>query len=171
MALSHHAPRKLRAIGFPSGTLFWLTLATEANSLARYSKRTVQLRRAAPHYHSQVSGSFNSLSGVLFNFPSRYSYAIGLPTCLGLEVDVPHIRASYPRDTTLEHVTSFSSTATGLSPSMALLSRRLRVDERRVKDGPKSTCPDHFWQDSDCPLPLSVALTHGIPIGFSSSRY
>lgn len=44
----------------------------------------------------------NSRSGVLFNVPSRYLYAIGLETYLGLEVDAPRIPAPFPRSSTLE---------------------------------------------------------------------
>ena len=44
----------------------------------------------------------NSRSGVLFNFPSRYLYSIGLETYLGLEVDAPRIPAPFPRDGTLD---------------------------------------------------------------------
>ena len=38
--------------------------------------------------------------GVLFNFPSRYLFAIGLKTYLVLEINVPYIHASFPGDTT-----------------------------------------------------------------------
>lgn len=51
MALSYHAPRKLRAFGFPASTLKKITLATKIHSLARYSKRTLELRRALAHYN------------------------------------------------------------------------------------------------------------------------
>ncbi len=44
----------------------------------------------------------NSRSGVLFNVPSRYLYAIGLETYLGLEVDAPRIPAPFPRSSTLD---------------------------------------------------------------------
>jgi len=50
-ALSHLAPRKLRALGFPSGTSFRFTLATHIHSLARYSKRTTQPLRAVSIYN------------------------------------------------------------------------------------------------------------------------
>ena len=49
-----------------------ITLATQINSLARYSKRTVEHLNALPIYGYQVSGSFRFLSQVLFNFPSLY---------------------------------------------------------------------------------------------------
>ena len=78
-ALSYATPRKLRVYCFRSGFSFLkINLATKVNSLARYSKRTMQHLDAASHYHYQISGSFDSLVRVLFNFPSRYSYAIGL---------------------------------------------------------------------------------------------
>ena len=89
-------------VGFPTGTLLKVTLATYVNSLARYSKRTVELLRALPPYSYQVSGSFNSLLRVLFNFPSLYSYTIGLYTYLGLEVDASHIHTQYPVCVTLD---------------------------------------------------------------------
>ena len=50
-ALSYLAPRKLRANCFRCGcSNFRIILATEIHSLARYSKRTAQLRRAVPHH-------------------------------------------------------------------------------------------------------------------------
>jgi len=43
-----------------------------------------------------VSGSFHSLFKVLFNFPSRYLFAIGLPPVFSLRWDLPPIRAAFP---------------------------------------------------------------------------
>ena len=91
-----------------------ITLATHINSLARYSKRTIQHRNAVSHYNHLVSESFNSLLGVLFNFPSLYSYAIGLDEYLGLDVNVTHIPARYPTNSTLDPVKSFEISLTGL---------------------------------------------------------
>jgi hypothetical protein len=70
---------------------FDFRLATQLQSLARYSKRTIELLRALSHYSYQVSDSFNSRFGVLFNFPSLYSYAIGLKVYLRLEIDASRI--------------------------------------------------------------------------------
>ncbi len=70
-----------------------IILATIINSLARYSKRTLQLRKAVAFYAYQVSGSLHSLLRVLCNVPSRYSFAIGLSEYLGLEVDASQIPA------------------------------------------------------------------------------
>ena len=73
-----------------------VNLATQAYSLARYSKRTLEHRSALARCRCQISGSFNSLLWVLFNFPSRYFSSIGLKTYLGLEVDASQVPAQYP---------------------------------------------------------------------------
>jgi hypothetical protein len=65
-------------VAFARHPSFRVMLATQVNSLARYSKRTTEHLSALPFHNYQVSGSFNSLSRVLFNFPSRYYYSIGL---------------------------------------------------------------------------------------------
>ena len=109
MALSHHISRKLQNIGFPMGTpCKRITLATQINSLARYSKRTVQHLNAVPYYNYLVSESFRSLLRVLFNFPSLYSYAIGLGEYLRLDVNVTRIPARYPTNSTHDTITSTS---------------------------------------------------------------
>ena len=70
-----------------------IILATQINSLSRYSKRTIQLLGAVSYYIHQVSGSFNSRLRVLFNFPSWYYFAIGLNEYLRLDVDATQILA------------------------------------------------------------------------------
>lgn len=45
---------------------------------------------------------FHTPIGVLFSFPSRYFYTIGLETYLELEVDASHIQTRYPTDPTQE---------------------------------------------------------------------
>ena len=61
--------------------------------------------------------SFNSLLRVLFNIPSRYSFAIGLKTYLVLGLSAPHIHASFPGDTTQDTSKTIFLSFTGLSPS------------------------------------------------------
>ena len=52
LALSYHIPRKLRIFGFPmTPPCKRFSLATQMNSLARYSKRTVQHLSAVPYYN------------------------------------------------------------------------------------------------------------------------
>lgn len=45
---------------------------------------------------------FHTPTGVLFSFPSRYFYTIGLETYLELGVDASHIQTRYPTDPTQE---------------------------------------------------------------------
>ena len=87
-------------VAFASVSFCQVNLATQMQSLARYSKRTTQTRKSVPFYIYKVSGSFNSLLWVLFNFPSRYSYAIGLETYLRLEVSASQFPAPYPGNST-----------------------------------------------------------------------
>ena len=70
-----------------------------------YNVTTASFRRihslnAVSGYHYLVSGSFHPPIGVLFSFPSRYFYAIGLKMYLELGVDASHIQAQYPMDPT-----------------------------------------------------------------------
>ena len=58
--------------------LFWINLAIKKNSPAHFSKRMIQLLKAVSYYNLLFSGSFDSRLRVLFSFPSRYLYAIGL---------------------------------------------------------------------------------------------
>jgi hypothetical protein len=112
-------------VAFATGASLRVTLATKIYSPARYSQRTTEPLRALSFYIYYVSGSFNSLLRVLFNFPSRYSCTIGLLTYLELGVDAPRIPTSYPRDGTLELSTSFLDFPTRLSLSLVCLSRQV----------------------------------------------
>lgn len=72
-----------------------------------YSVTTISFRElhsfhAVSGCHYLVSGSFHPPIGVLFSFPSRYFYAIGLEVYLELGVDASHIQAQYPMDPTQE---------------------------------------------------------------------
>ena len=60
--------------------------------------------RATSGHHYLVSGTFHPPIGVLFSFPSRYFYSIGLETYLELGVDASQIHTRYPTDTTREHL-------------------------------------------------------------------
>ena len=105
-------------------------------------------------------------------FPRGTGFSIGLTTYLGLEVVVPQFHTPFPRRTIQDTSTSYLFLTTGLSPSLALRSRRLYLKRRGLKKGP--TTP-HFQylsaQDSVCPLLFSVALTNSISIDFFSCGY
>ena len=156
MALSHHPPRCLRGYWFPFGCSGErITLATAMHSLARYSKRTAELRRALPYCDCSVSDAFQSRLRVLFDIPSRYCFTIGLSTYLGLEVDASQIRTSYPRGTTRELRHILLHSPTGLSPSGAALSSALRICNIGLKDAShNTTSPLHYC--SGFSLPYAV---------------
>ncbi len=123
-------------VAFASASSCRVNLATQVHSLARYSKRTTQTLRSVPFHIYKISGSFDSLSWVLFNFPSRYLYAIGLETYLRLEVSGSQFPAPYPGSSTQDTSTSCLVIATGLSPCFAARSSALRVSKRGLKGGP-----------------------------------
>ncbi len=95
-------------------------------------------------------------------------YAIGLKSYLRLEAVVPQVRTPFPRSTTQDPSQAVRSSSTGLSPSLAPHSRGVLVDRRGFKGSPTTphllalSRPDSVYR-----LPLSVALTYGIPFGFS----
>lgn len=80
---------------------------------------------AASSYLYYVSDLFKVFLELLFNFPSRYYYTIGLVIYLDLEFSAPHIHASFPRDTTQEIPIVLTVLTTGLSPFLVKLSRML----------------------------------------------
>ena len=123
-------------VAFAMASSFRVNLATQMHSLARYSKRTTQIRRSVPFDVYEVSGSFDSLSKVLFNFPSRYLYAIGLETYLWLEVSTSQLPAPFPGSSTQDTSTACLVIATGLSPCFAARSSALCVSKRGLKGGP-----------------------------------
>ena len=137
MALSHHAPRKLRAFGFPS--------AARLHRLASPRKYTpwhvIQNGRCTTEAaHLSLTRRFHALLTLreeFFSaFPRGTSFAIGLTTYLGLEVVVPQIHTPYPRRAIQEPSTSSQSSITGLSPSMAPRSSGLEFERVGLKEGP-----------------------------------
>ena len=85
---------------------------------------------------------FHSPPGVLFTFPSRYSCTIGHRGVFRLGGWSPRLRAGFhvtraTRDTTRGRTRA----VTGLSPSLAGLSRPLRLTSQRPSVGPTTPCP------------------------------
>ena len=157
---------------FASASSCRVNLATQMHSLARYSKRTTQTRMSVPFHVYKVSGSFYSLSRVLFNLPSRYWYAIGLETYVRLEVSASQLPAPYPgsstQDTHAHSLLSYRYGAITLFRSTFQCTLRFQARPKR-----RSVTP-HFRQlslpDSVCRLRFSLAVTHRISIDFFSSR-
>ena len=162
-------------------------LAKQAHSLARFSKRTTEHRLPVLPTGGSHLGRFvrdlvcpvapsppdfkpycTSLLGVLFSVRSRYLSAIGLETCLVFAVDARDIHGGYPTPDTPELTHVILACVTGLSPCIALCSKRLHTGVPTMKVSPNTTLPVRasVWTGS-----LSLAVTHDIPFGFSSCRY
>jgi hypothetical protein len=111
--------------------LYLLTLPHRSNSPAHSSIGTPSpvLRRALTACRPTVSGLFHSPSGVLFTFPSRYLYAIGRQGYLALEGGPPGFPPDFTCPAVLTNVSRVQHLSpTGLSPTMAVPSRSLRLE-------------------------------------------
>ena len=105
---------------------------------------------------------------MLFSVRSRYLFTIGLGEYLVLAVDAGHSHEEFPIPATLELTHAVLDCITGLSPCIALRFRRLQTDFRAMRVSPNTTFP---VKDSVWTVPLSLAVTNGVPFGFSSCRY
>ena len=89
-----------------------------------------------------------------------------------LEVDASQIPASIPRSSTQDTCRPFFSFPTGLSPSIAYLSRQVQVMKLRLRAG--LTTPHLFYvstKHSVCILLFFLADNNSISIDFSSCGY
>ena len=105
-----------------------LKLARKINSLTHYTKGTRSPHKEAPTAcrHS-VSGTVSlPLSGCFSPFPHGTCSLSVIEEYLGLEGGPPMFRQGFTCPALLEDARSF--TRTGLSPTMARLSRRFRFD-------------------------------------------
>ena len=135
-------------------------LATQAHSLARFSKRTTEHRLPEVPTADSRPGRFprdlscpvarsppdfrpycTSLLRVLCSVRSRYLFAIGLGECLALAVDACHLRKGFPTLATPELTHTVPTAVTGLSPCLALRSRRLHGGSRALIVSPHTTLP------------------------------
>ncbi len=78
---------------------------------------------------------------MLFSVRSRYLFAIGLEECLVFAVDARDIHEGFPTPATLELTHTVVVCVTGLSPCIALRSRRLHADVPVLKVSPNTTLP------------------------------
>eukprot|EP00793_Prasinoderma_coloniale_P006261 PRCOL_00001091-RA len=105
-----------------------------------------------------ISSTFNSLFKVLFIFPSRYLFAIGLsPGCIPKQPDSTEATCAAIRPL-----------RTGLSPSLASRSRELRSSARKETPLDYNSILEQY-RFSAWALPGSLAVTRGILVSFSSS--
>jgi hypothetical protein len=174
----HHAPRKLRAIGFPT--------APGVDPLALPTPRTpwpnFQIGRtdAAPRFWRIVA--FTPVQSVtrwfhVFAPPVRGTFQLSLTLLLCYRfLGVFRVRGSCPRYSggisnppysLLRHHPRL--TATGLSPSTVPRSRGLHIPTVGWTRAPHLHALSRT--DSACPVPSSIAFTNGISIDFFSSAY
>jgi hypothetical protein len=114
-----------------------------------------------------VSGAFHPPSGVLFSFPSPYYCAIGLEAYLALEVSVSRLSAPKPGYGTLGlRLNSFWFASTGLSPSMAGLSRPLRLCQGGGSQAHNPTSPTSFLTGFGLDFSLFARCYWGNPFWF-----
>ncbi len=101
-------------------------LATERKSLTHYTKGTQSpLARLPLFVCMRFQDLFHSPPGVLFAFPSRYWFTIGRLRVFSLGGWSPHVQTGFhvSRPTCLMPSSTLSFSRTGLSPTMARLSR------------------------------------------------
>ena len=182
------ASKRLRPYRFPfafHGSR--VRLARQLHSLVRFSKRTTRHRLLSSLTgRSRVGHSSRglvcpvvpsltefrpyctALLGVLFSVRSRYLFAIGLEECLVFPVDAWDLHKGYPTPATLELTRIVLISDTGLSPCIALRSRRFLGSVRMVSVSPYTTCPvrDSVWTVSRL-----LAVTDDIAVAFFSCSY
>jgi len=106
---------------------------------------------------------------VLFTFPSRYSFTIGLRGVFSLSGWCRIIQPGFPLSRPTQDTRQKTNTSgTGLSPSMVCLPRQLpsRLFSLRRSYNPAPAVTDTVWAS-----PFSLATTRGITVVFSSSAY
>ena len=122
---------------------------------------------------STISSTFNSLFKVLFIFPSRYLFAIGLPSVFSLRWDLPPALGCIPKQPDSSKA-SRGGPATGPNGVLTLSDAPFQGTWGRT--GPESTSLDYNspaggWRFSSWALPGSLAVTRGILVSFFSSAY
>ena len=108
---------------------YTVRLATECKSLTHYTKGTPSpLARLRLFVCMRFQDLFHSPPGVLFAFPSRYWFTIGRLRVFSLGGWSPHVQAGFhvPRPTCRNPSSTNDFSHTGLSPTMAGLSRPFR---------------------------------------------
>ena len=122
---------------------------------------------------SAISGTFNSLSKVLFIFPSRYLFAIGLAPISSFMWSLPHILRSTPneRDSTKVHRTwkhRRASYGTLTLSDVLFQETSPRAFTGNTSQDYNSETQKHF-RFSLWAAPCSFAITKGIIVIFFST--
>jgi hypothetical protein len=113
-------------------------------------------------------GLFISYYGCFSAFCHHTSALSDLDPYLGLGVIVPRFPARYPTNGTPDTCNQPSAfPIRGFHPLRRCFPAAFGHAVRPCA-GPNSTSPFHFWTDSVCPVPFSVAPTKGITVVFFS---
>ena len=143
---------------------------------------TPQCKRLIFHPHDwcqtfpfqQFHALFNSLFKVLFIFPSRYLFAIGLSPIFSFRWNLPPILSCIPKQLDslkTYHIVACTRSKTGFSPSMIPYSKGFipRLPPKTLLYiTTRTSKPARFqiWAH-----PASLAVTRGILVSFFSSAY
>jgi hypothetical protein len=131
-------------------------------------------QRLLPLVSARFQVLFHSPPGVLFTFPSRYSFAIGRSQSLALEGGPPRFRQGFSGPALLGYHSHHRilGSLTGLSPRAVGRSRPLQLPSiRAAGTSPAVTPQPRSASTTVWALPRSIASTWGISLDFSSSRY
>ena len=143
---------------------------------SRQPEPRVATSRTPPFTTTQFHVLLNSLFKVLFNFPSRYLFAIGLGVIFSLTWSLPRTLSCTPKQ-----LDSREKSARRDRPSYGPItlygpwpqSRWTwtgRLAAKRLSQTPHSARPE--WPAVRCwALPVSFAITKGITVVFFSSAY
>jgi hypothetical protein len=110
---------------------YTVKLAGKRKSLTHYTKGTQSpLARLPLFVCMRFQDLFHSPPGVLFAFPSRYWFTIGRSRVFSLGGWSPHLQTGFhvPRPTSLTPGSTAIVSPTGLSPTVAALSRAFDYD-------------------------------------------
>jgi hypothetical protein len=118
-----------------------------------------------------ISHSFNALFKVLFIFPSRYLFAIGLSPVFSVGWSLPPVGAAFPNNSTrlLLAITDSAARYGSITLCAALFQETYTpLHPRQAMQPYNSNLAARF---PCCASPFSLAVTKGIPVGVFSSAY
>ena len=121
----------------------------------------------------QFQALFNSLFKVLFIFPSRYLFAIGLPSVFSLRWDLPPALGCIPKQ---PDSAKTPREVSGPAPHGVLTLLDVPFQGTWARAGTENASLDYNspaggWRFSRWALPGSLAVTKGILVSFFSSAY
>ena len=155
---------------FPFGSVpSVLNLAGNSNSPDRSTKSTrLHLAMLPLFVSTKFQVLFHSPPGVLFTFPSQYSFSIGHWVVFRLGGWSPLLPTGFLVSRgTLDSAAGYLFSPTGFSPSLTCFPKTVRLTSfHRLRSPQPLLISLPVW-----PSPISLAATFGIEFSFSSCRY